>query len=317
MEYFSGEAWVKVCGEFFDAYVNFRLDGTSEHLIEHNGRKIEIYFFDHVSYTSVELYCPSTFKAMLGYYDGSAKYTKEIIRMILWLALNVEDLENYEINTFDLEEEHKKLRELLVQKVGLCYENDCAEYWKGIGEVSFILNLHNRRFHIYIYPDALWDTYSSVVVDIYCFDTNLSCSMFISQTEDYLDDLVSLIQDMSLEPEIAEFCISDSTREHELIREALIGLETKHRRYIFRWPFFSPSSIMESKIITDRYITLHKRIIRIQFDQKEKYINIIVSCLTTGKTCSLELPKDSDYNELEEVYEELVYKIQELAWEFI
>ena len=83
--------------------------------------------------------------------------------------------------------------------------------------------------------------------------------------EDYLDDLVSLIQDMSLEPEIAEFCISDSTREHELIREALIGLETKHRRYIFRWPFFSPSSIMESTIITDRYITLHKRIIRIQF----------------------------------------------------
>ena len=57
MEYYSRMAWIVIYQKFFEAYVNFRVEGTAKHCIDHNNRNIEIYFFDHGDYTSVELYC--------------------------------------------------------------------------------------------------------------------------------------------------------------------------------------------------------------------------------------------------------------------
>ena len=311
-------AWIAVCQKFFEAYVNFRVEGTAKHCIEHNDRNIEISFFDHGYNTSVELYCSKIHNGCMGFYNGTLRNTEKLIRMILWLALDVEEPDVYNIKASDPEEEYKELGDILVERYRNCYENELEEYWKGVGEVRFILKFHNRRILVFFYADPSWEPYCGYVnVDVHCLDTDLICTTFINQEEDNPDYLINLIQDMSLEPEITEFSITDSTREHDLIKEALIGRQIYNGPYIYRWPFKAHTLFWESETITDRYIILHKRRIRIQFNQKQNSLDITLNCLTTGKSYSLELPQTSSDEIMEEVCEELVYKIQELAWEFI
>ena len=84
-----------------------------------------------------------------------------------------------------------------------------------------------------------------------------------------------------------------------------------------RLPFAVPFYIWKSDKISDKFLNLHNRSIRIQFAPKAFHIDIIISCLTTGKTSSLVLPKDGKDEEINEICEEMVYKIQELAWEAV
>ncbi|HPY84114.1 MAG TPA: hypothetical protein PLS20_03620 [Ruminococcus flavefaciens] len=315
MEYYSRPAWVDVSQKFFEAYIKFRLEGIQKHLIEHNNRNIEISFFDHVDFVSVELYCPEIIRSLSGCYDGSSQNTEELIRMILWLTLDVEELEEYKIQVTNSEEAFVELKDILVEKYGYCYEDTIEESWKGKGDVSFIIELYDRRINIYFTPHAMWEDNGCIEVYLYCFDTGINCSMVVDQEEADTECLINLIHDMALEPEIIEFNISDSEWEHSLIRDALVGRLEDYGLHIVRYPFNSLHYIWEGDIIGARYIKIHNRLIQIQFEQNDDNLVIIPQCLTTGKSYELELPKESKRKEIEDLCEELVYKIQELAWE--
>lgn len=315
MEYYSRPAWVDVSQKFFEAYIKFRLEGIQKHLIEHNNRNIEISFFDHVGFVSVELYCPEIIRSLSGCYDGSSQNTEELIRMILWLTLDVEELEEYKIQVTNSKEAFVELKDILVEKYGYCYEDTIEESWKGKGNVSFIIELYDRRINIYFTPHTMWEDNGCITVYLYCLDTGINCSMVVDQEEADTEYLINLIHDMALEPEIIEFNISDSEWEHSLIRDALVGRLEDYGLHIVRYPFNSLYYIWEGDIIGARYIKIHNRLIQIQFEQNDDNLVIIPQCLTTGKSYELELPKESKSKEIEDLCEKLIYKIQELAWE--
>ena len=318
MEYYSRPVWVDVSQKFFEAYINFRLEGTTEHCIEHNGREIKLSFYDESDYVLVIIGCSKIFREMDARYDGSSRNTEEIIRKILWFALDAEELEVYTVKASNTEEENKELSDLLAEKYRRCYDRYCCslkEYWKPEGEESFIIELHDRQIHVWFYPEGRWEELGYICASLYCLDTDNGCLITFSQTGDGADYLIRLIQDLSLEPEIIELNITDFEKEHNLIREALVGKVTERGLHRERVPFAVPCYIWEGDKIQDKFLNLHNRSIRIQFIPKAFHIDIIISCLTTGKTNSLSLPKDGKYEEINEICEEMVYKIQELAWE--
>lgn len=121
MDYYIRPAWVEVCQKFFEAYVEFRVENTEKNRIEHNCRQIEIAFFDCDCLISVEMYCPNIMRSVSGCYDGSAQNTEKLIRMILWLALDVEELEIFNIEAIESKEEYSELWDILVEKYCRCY----------------------------------------------------------------------------------------------------------------------------------------------------------------------------------------------------
>ena len=141
--------------------------------------------------------------------------------------------------------------------------------------------------------------------------------MVVDRAEDNPEYLINLIRDMALEPEIIEFSVSDSEWEHDLLRDALVGRKEEDLLYIVRHPFAGLHYIWEGDIIADRYFNLHDRLIKIQFKRNGSNLDIILNCLTTGKSYRLELSMESKREKIEEVCEEMIYRIQELAWEDI
>ena len=63
---YSRKKYLEICQEFFEAYIRFRLEGTEEHWIKHNNRNIQINFFDHGDYVSVELRCAEILGGLSG-----------------------------------------------------------------------------------------------------------------------------------------------------------------------------------------------------------------------------------------------------------
>lgn len=137
--------------------------------------------------------------------------------------------------------------------------------------------------------------------------------MVVDRAEDNPEYLINLIQDMALEPEIIEFSVSDFEWEHDLLRDALVGRKEEDGLHIVRHPFAGLQYIWKGDIIADRYFNLHDRLIKIQFEPNGWNLDIILNCLTTGKSYKLELSKESEREKLEEVCEEMIYRIQELA----
>ena len=315
MDYYSRPAWVDVSQKFFEAYVKFRLEGTEKHLIEHNNRNIEISFFDHVDFVSVEFNCSEIIRSLSGCYDGSSQNTEELISMILWLALDSEKLEEYKIQATNSEEAFVKLKDILVEKYRYCYEDTSGEPWKAKGDVSFIIELYDRRINVYFTHHGMWEENGWIEVYLYCLDTGINCSMVVDQEEADTEYLINLIQDMALEPEIIEFNVSDFEWEHSLIRDTLVGRLENYGLHIVRYPFNNLHYIWEGDVIGDRYFKIHNRLIKIQFEHNDSSLIIISKCFTTGKSYELELPKESNRMEVEDVCEELIYRIQELAWE--
>lgn len=312
MDYYSRPAWVDVSQKFFEAYIKFRLEGIQKHLIEHNNRNIEISFFDHVDFVSVKLYCPEIIRSLSGCYDGSSQNTEELIRMILWLALDVEELEVYHIKATNSEEAFIELKDILIEKYRYCYEDTIEEYWKDKGDVSFIIELYDRRINIYFTPHAMWEDNGCIEVYLYCLDTGINCSMVVDQEEADTEYLINLIQDMLLEPEILEFSTADSEWEHEIIRNSMVSSRTDKRTLSERYPFCWVQS-WNGAVIKERRIKLHNREIIIQFEPQGDQLDIILKCPATGRSHTLSLPKRC--RQIEEVSEEFVWRIQELAWE--
>lgn len=315
---YTREEYVEMCREFFEAYIKFRLEGTEKHWIKHNNRNIQINFFDHGDFLTVKLYCPEVLKSLSGYYNHSARNTEEIIRMILWLVFDSEELYTYEIETKDPEKEYSEIKEILIERYRLCYDAIWEDdHWKGTGEERFIIEFHDREIEVHFYPNAMWETNGFIDVNLFCLDTGRSCSTVVNQEEENPEDIIRLIQDMALEPESIEFSTADSEWEHDLLRDALVGRKEEEGLDIVRHPFANLHYIWEGDIIADRYLNLHNRLIKIQFEPNGRNLDIILNCLTTGKSYKLELSKESEREKLEEVCEEMIYRIQELAWETI
>ena len=156
----------------------------------------------------------------------------------------------------------------------------------------------------------MWGGY--IDADLFCCETDRRCSTVVPQEEEEPKEIIRLLQDMASEPEILEFSTADSEWEHELIRDYLVSSRTNDGLLIERFPFswFHSSN---GVVIKERILVLHNRQIRLKFEPQEDALQIIVDCMETGKQFTMELPKRC--REVEEIGEELVWRIQELAWE--
>ena len=311
MDYIEREQWIEACQMFFDAYVKFQIDGTEAHWYGCNYRNIEIAFIDCGYFVKVQLYCPEVLRSLNGDYGRSAKNTEEIIRMLYWLAWEAEKKQTYVIEAASPEEEYQQLRKMLTDHYRLCYdaywEND---YWKETGEERLSIQLYGREIEVHFSPNAMWDGYIDAA--LFCCETGRSCSIVVHQEEKDPKEIIRLLQDMASEPEILEFSTADSEWEHELIRNYLVSSRINDDLLIERYPFCWVHS-WNGVVIKERILVLHNRLIRLKFEPQEDTLQIIVDCMETGKQFTMELPKRC--REVEEIGEELVWRIQELAWE--
>lgn len=296
---------------FFDAYAKFQIDGTEAHWYECNYRNIEIAFIDCGFFVKVQLYCPEVLRSLNGYYGRLAKNTEEIIRMLYWLAWEADKSNSYVIKTADPEEEYQQLRRILTEKYRLCYDAYWEkDHWKETGEERVTIKLHSREIEVHFSTNAMWEGY--IDADLFCCKTDRRCSTVVPQEEEEPKEIIRLLQDMASEPEILEFSTADSEWEHELIRDYLVSNRTNDGLLIERFPFGWFHSL-KGVVFKERILVLHNRQIRLKFEPQEDTLQIIVDCMETGKQFTMELPKRC--REVEEIGEELVWRIQELAWE--
>lgn len=311
MEYIERMQWIEACQMFFDAYAKFQIDGTEAHWYECNYRNIEIAFIDCGFFVKVQLYCPEVLRSLNGYYGRLAKNTEEIIRMLYWLAWEADKSNSYVIKTADPEEEYQQLRRILTEKYRLCYDAYWEkDHWKETGEERVTIKLHSREIEVHFSTNAMWEGY--IDADLFCCKTDRRCSTVVPQEEEEPKEIIRLLQDMASEPEILEFSTADSEWEHELIRDYLVSNRTNDGLLIERFPFGWFHSL-KGVVFKERILVLHNRQIRLKFEPQEDTLQIIVDCMETGKQFTMELPKRC--REVEEIGEELVWRIQELAWE--
>lgn len=311
MEYIERMQWIEACQMFFDAYAKFQIDGTEAHWYECNYRNIEIAFIDCGFFVKVQLYCPEVLRSLNGYYGRLAKNTEEIIRMLYWLAWEAEKRNPYIIKTVNPEEEYQQLRRILTEKYRLCYDAYWEkDHWKETGEERVTIKLHSREIEVHFSTNAMWEGY--IDADLFCCKTDRRCSTVVPQEEEEPKEIIRLLQDMASEPEILEFSTADSEWEHELIRDYLVSNRTNDGLLIERFPFGWFHSL-KGVVFKERILVLHNRQIRLKFEPQEDTLQIIVDCMETGKQFTMELPKRC--REVEEIGEELVWRIQELAWE--
>lgn len=311
MEYIERMQWIEACQMFFDAYAKFQIDGTEAHWYECNYRSIEIAFIDCGFFVKVQLYCPEVLRSLNGYYGRSAKNTEEIIRMLYWLAWEAEKRNPYIIKTVNPEEEYQQLRRILTEKYRLCYDAYWEkDHWKETGEERVNIKLHSREIEVHFSTNAMWGGY--IDADLFCCETDRRCSTVVPQEEEEPKEIIRLLQDMASEPEILEFSTADSEWEHELIRNYLVSSRTNDGMLIERYPFCWVHS-WNGIVSEERFLVLHNRQIKLKFEPQEDTLQIIVDCMETGKQFTMELPKRC--REVEEIGEELVWRIQELAWE--
>ena len=315
MEYIERMQWIEVCQMFFDSYAKFQIDGTEAHWYECNYRNIEIAFIDCGFFVKVQLYCPEVLRSLNGYYGRSAKNTEEIIRMLYWLAWEADKSNSYVIKATGPEEEYQQLRKILVENYRSCYDA-CWEddYWKETGEERLSIQLNGREIEVHFSPNAMWDANGYIDVALFCCETGRNCSTVVHQEEEDPKEIIRLLQDMASEPEILEFSTADSEWEHELIRNYLVSSRTNDGMLIARYPFCWVHN-WNGIAVRERFLLLHNRQIRLKFEPQEDTLQIIVDCMETGKQFTMELPKRC--REVEEIGEELVWRIQELAWEAV
>lgn len=315
MDNMSREEWLELCQRFFEAYADFRVDGTESHWIVRNNRNIEIAFLDCGDRLKVKMYCPEVLRSLSGYYGRSTQNTEEIIRMLYWLAWEAGKKQTYVIKTASPEEEYQQLRNVLVNHYRLCYDATWEDdYWKETGVERLIIKLHGREIAVHFSPNVMWDCNGYIDVSIYSFDTGRSCITFVQQKEKDPKGIIRLIQDMASEPDIIDFSTTDSEWEHDLLKEALVGGQTESGEY-FTWCPFRCFDGWNEYIQEERRFYLHNRDIRIQFDQQGDHIDITIDCPATGRSYAFELPKRRNNAQMEELIEKIIRRIQELAWE--
>ena len=174
--------------------------------------------------------------------------------------------------------------------------------------------LYGRELKVHFSPNAMWDVNGYIHAAFFCYETGRICSTVVHQEEEEPKEIIRLLQDMASEPEILEFITADSEWEHELIRDYLVSSRTDDGLLIERFPFGWFHSL-NGVVIKERILVLHNRQIRLKFEPQEDALQIIVDCMETEKQFTMELPKRC--REIERIGEELVWRIQELAWESV
>ena len=308
---YSSRQIVAACQAFYEAYAEFKAEGTEIQWFNMYDRSIEITFNNCGDELYVNLYCPQVFTGIDSCYDKSLDSADQIVEKILWLSFDSRDVSTYKIKAKDYEEEYNKIRKILVDRYSRCYEDTNAEYWKGTGEEIFIIDLYGRKVKVHCYPNALWDVNGSVVVNVFSLDTGRSFTTAIDQEEGNPKEIIQLIQDLVLEPEIIEFSTTDSEWEHELIRNILVGPKTEEGYFIGIYPFCWVYSWNGAER-EERCFILHNREIKMQFEPRNDNMYITLNCVTTGKSYTTIIPDQCQH--IEAIVEEVVWKIQELAW---
>ena len=311
MDRIARTQWVEASQAFFDAYIQFRIEGKETHYFVLNEWGIEISFTDHGDYLAVKLSCPNMRKVLSGYFDHSPKHTEDTIGKIQWLAWGAEDGNIYDLT--NAANEYQLLRDTLVLRYRLCFAATWEDdFWKDIGEEEFDILLHDRQIHVHFAPDDSWETNGYIAVSLFCYETGRTYFTVVDQKEENPKELIRLIQDIASEPDIIEFSAINSEWEHELIRNSLVRRRTEDGKIIKCYPFCWVYS-WDRADIKEQLIELHNRQIRIQFEAQGDTLQITLYCKETGKSCTLGLPKQC--RNVEEIGEEFVWKIQELAWE--
>lgn len=290
------KAWIEIGHAFFDAYVRFCTEGTESHRFKINNRNIEITFFDRDGVPYIKQYCPEVMRTLITDFNRSTSNTEEIIDNIHWLAFVADDA--YIISTVDSEKAHKQIRTILEEKIRQCIDKFC----ELDNTAQCIIVLNNRKILVSSCCGGCWDRNEWIEVWLDCITTGRSLFGFYEYEETHLEDIIQKIQYLALEPECFKIVTTDSEQEYETIRTIVANAIDICIRSC-------------SDIKQERIIELHNRQIKIQIKKQEwsiqnwNSLDVFLDCVTTGRSSSCVVEC------LEKNTEEVIQKIQELAWE--
>lgn len=301
MDYISKVGWAESCHAFVDAYVRFRTEGIEAHWFKLNGRNIEIAFLDCSGYTdiAVKLYCLELCIETTISFGKSLSQTDEIIDTIFWLAFDAEELYHY-IKSDNSEEAYMQIRYLLERLDRKCYDANMECCLLAQNALETTIKIYGREINVHVtdndyeYGSDFW---------LSCINTGRNLSA-CGHWEGYsLADTAERIMYLALEPECFKIDATNYEWEYELIR-AIVAYAIE---------------VCPQLGTQERIIELHGRQIKIRFIEKRRettkfkersyYVNASLNCITTGKRCSC------DVEAFDKNPEELIWKIQELAWE--
>lgn len=300
MDYISKVGWAESCHAFVDAYVRFRTEGIEAHWFKLNGRNIEIAFLDCSGYTdiAVKLYCLELCIETTISFGKSLSQTDEIIDTIFWLAFDAEELYHY-IKSDNSEEAYMQIRYLLERLDRKCYDANMECCLLAQNALETTIKIYGREINVHVtdndyeYGSDFW---------LSCINTGRNLSA-CGHWEGYsLADTAERIMYLALEPECFKIDATNYEWEYELIR-AIVAYAIE---------------VCPQLGTQERIIELHGRQIKIRFIEKRRettkfkersyYVNASLNCITTGKSCSC------DVEAFDKNPEELIHKIQELAW---
>ena len=302
--YNESSEWVEVFQAFFNAYNSFCSTGERCYCSTAGFKDIEFTFSDAGDFVDIEMYCPDILKGISTCLEKSHPEIKEAVRKMHWLMFEADEPFTYEICEGSYTKEYNQIRRILKDAYTRCFENMREGFLEDVVTEIIYIEFRGRKVEI------CWrmNYFGDIIADIFCEDKDSGFSAVINDPKYLIDD----IHEMLMVPEIIEFCVTDSSWEHELIRNALVVKPTRSDRSVPRHPFcwvYNWYCASEE----ERCFILHNREIRIQFKpHKDKmYINII--CDETGKTHTVVIPAECD--RYDEIGEEVVWKIQEFVWE--
>ena len=312
MDYISIEEWDKlgkwldISQKFYEAYTRFRIEGTSVHSFKINDRSIEINFSCDINSIVVNLYCPdsdiSFCEDFLLEEDACCNenyITNLIIAEIYGLVWKPFSPEVFRIETDRCKNTFKQLEDILIEKanqsIDAFWERACL---LGYYSSECVIELYGRQIHVLSQVDDVDD--SLIVFRFRCMDTNRSLQKSFDYTES-LDSVIQKILYLALEPECFKISTSDYYWEYELIKRIVVPAIN-----------ICPYACESGKEMEERSIELHSRQIRIQLQYKRtSSIDVFLDCITTGRSKYYVVKKyDVDPKEL-------IFSIQELAWESV
>lgn len=321
MDYISREdwyelsKWLDISQGFYEAYTRFRIEGQEVHWLKFNERNIEVGFFyddENSDWINVKLYCPDVevefnerFLLNENAYSNEKRITKEIIAKIYRLAWSSFYPEVFKVTTGDSEKAYKQIEKILIEKDCLCHD----AYWAmEADDVECIIKLYGRKILVHLQVNDCDESCTDFWLE--CLDTDRSLLQVVGYGNGTMEDIIQRIQYLALEPECFKIITTDYEWEYELIR-AIVD-NAIH---------VCPYACSSGKSMEERTIELHGRQIKMQFRIKDKvqampkerdyYISVHLDCITTGRSISCAVEA------FDENPQELIWKIQEIAWEAI
>lgn len=307
MDYISMEdwcelsKWLEISQGFYEAYTRFRLEGTEVHWMSFNfcDKCIEVVFsYLDSSYDQIDVmvYCPDVEKKFYepffldeNEYRNEKRITQEIIAIIYRLAWGSLEPEVFKITTVDSNKALQQIRTILIEKEYQCTDGSIESACLfGESSVKCIIELYGRK----ILLDVSEDQADWFIISLDCKDMGRQWLQVDKDTGTF-QEIVEKVLYLALEPEVFQISTNDSEWEYELIRTNVMAL-----------------CPMGKGDVEERILVLHGRQIKIQFQPTDDgEIAAHLECTTTDRSTSCTVdPYDKNP-------QELIWKIQELAWE--